>query len=258
MAWSCTASKECPIDSNAPRSASSSVLPSTPRVSAVISASTSTGRAAVRCARSRSTRPSASSMITSACAAIRLCWNTGWMVRRCFLPQRALAGQQPVAERPLGLGVADALVVVGGVVGEHVLGVVGVVEDVERLRADRHPDRVAVLADRARSSGRAGPRAAARRSPQGRPTGGPGGTRRVARGGHAAAGRAVGSPSSVTAVASACFAARLGLGVLFGLELRPWPCRRSAGSRGTFRGSGRRWRWRRTGRRRCAATMNRP
>lgn len=83
IAWSCTASKEWPIDSNAPRSASSRVLPSTPRVSAVTSDSTSTGRPAPSYAASRSTRPSASSTITPACAAIRLCWNTGWMVRRC-------------------------------------------------------------------------------------------------------------------------------------------------------------------------------
>ncbi len=60
-------------------------------------------------------------------------------------PELALAGQQAVAERPSGLGQADALVVVGGVVRQHVLGVVGVVEEVERLGAHGDPDRVPVL-----------------------------------------------------------------------------------------------------------------
>ena len=58
-AWSCMASNDAPTSWNAPRSVSSRVRPSTPRVKPVISATTSTG-APPACARSRSIRRAAS------------------------------------------------------------------------------------------------------------------------------------------------------------------------------------------------------
>ncbi len=83
IAWSCTASNECPIELKAPRSASSRVRPSTPRLSEVISWTTSTGSPPVW-DRSRSTRFAASLAMIPSCWEIRLFWKTGWIILRCL------------------------------------------------------------------------------------------------------------------------------------------------------------------------------
>jgi hypothetical protein len=60
-------------------------------------------------------------------------------------PQGALAGQQAVSKRPAGVDQPDSLHVVGMVVGEHPLGGVRMVEEVQGLGAHRQPDGIAVL-----------------------------------------------------------------------------------------------------------------
>ena len=117
------------------RSASSRVRPSTPRVRPVISCTTSTGPPPACAAqpRDQARRPPRRRCRPAAAMPLGLEHRLDHLA--LLAPQLALAGQQAVAERPPGVHQADALVVVGRVVGEHVLGVVGVVEEVQRLRA---------------------------------------------------------------------------------------------------------------------------
>jgi hypothetical protein len=96
-------------------------------------------------------------------------------------PKGALAGQEAVAERPPGVHEPDALVVVGGVVGEDVLGVLRVIEEVQGLGPDRQFRRVAEPVGRGHHHAEPVPAHGQQHPPGGRP----GGSRR--RGGPAGA-----------------------------------------------------------------------
>ena len=61
------------------------------------------------------------------------------------VPQLVLAGQQAITEEPPGLRQADALVVIAGVVGQHMLGVLRVVEVVQGLRPDPEANHITVF-----------------------------------------------------------------------------------------------------------------
>ena len=147
IAWPCATSKAGPSMCSCDRSASSSIRPRTSIVSAVISRSQVDGtRAHVGVeslgeggARVRDHAGEAGHALAAERRGDHLALPP---------PGLPLAGQQPVAQCPAGLGKPHSLAVVRGVVGQHVLGVIGMVEEVDGLGSHVEPDHVPVLAGR--------------------------------------------------------------------------------------------------------------
>ncbi len=114
-----------------------------PRVSPVISCRMSTVPAPAD-SLSRSASSSASSPMVPICRLIRRGWSTGWITLRWArhsgpsLVSRPSPSARRACTRPM------PCVVVGAVVGQHPADVVGVVEEVQGLGAERQPCRVPI------------------------------------------------------------------------------------------------------------------